>query len=460
MTKRCCCFLILLLSVMWLVPVQAFAGQAGFRIYAASDKNAYDVGDTVEVTLWLERTDADEAYRIYNFEDWLVYNKNALEFIECAALADGFRVADALAYNDGFDRLAFRYQLTSPDAEPLLVRPQLAVAGLRFRALQSAQTAFFHDAASVWTQADGSGGIALAAPQTALVIRGAALPSGGGGGGGGSAVVMPEDAKISASAVGGGSISPSGEIKLREGSDRTFVCTPDSGFYLYELLVDGKSVGAPSSYTLADVSGEHSILAVFRRLESVSQCGYDADCPSAVFVDLKPGAWYHQAVDYMLSDGMMNGITADSFAPGMSLNRGMLTTILWRAAGKPSVGTAAPFADVPDTLYCAEAIAWAYGEGAVQGIGGDMFAPAAPVLREQMAAILWRLQGQPQTKGTADGFADADGQSDYAAAALCWAVEKSLLLGDDQNRLRPRDSITRAEAAVLLMRYFAMADRA
>lgn len=374
----------LMLLVLWLLPLRVWAQDAGFVIRAEADSSTCRVGDTVEIRLWLERIDAAQPYQLYNFEDWLIYDGRALQFIGCNALAGDFRLADGLAYNEAYDRLTLRYQQAAAATAAPLAQPKLEVARLAFRAVAAGDTTLYQDAAAVWLSADGAGAVSVSAPHTLLSITSSGQQSGGGGG-----------------AAGGG--------------------------------------GGGSAAVSRPVLGGDEVAAA-------------AECLSAGFADLAADAWYHQAVDYMLAGGLMNGVSADSFAPGMGLDRGMLVTILWRAAGEP-VAAAAPFADVPGTLYSAGAIGWAYAGGAVRGIDEDTFAPGMLVLREQLAAILWRLQGEPPASRDLAAFCDAGTASPYAAGALGWAAANGLLLGDDQGRLRPRDGITRAEAAAVLMRY-------
>lgn len=374
----------LMLLVLWLLPLRVWAQDAGFIIRAEADSSTCRVGDTVEIRLWLERIDAAQPYQLYNFEDWLIYDGRALQFIGCNALAGDFRLADGLAYNEAYDRLTLRYQQAAAATAAPLAQPKLEVARLAFRAVAAGDTTLYQDAAAVWLSADGAGAVSVSAPHTLLSITSSGQQSGGGGG-----------------AAGGG--------------------------------------GGGSAAVSRPVLGGDEVAAA-------------AECLSAGFADMAADAWYHQAVDYMLAGGLMNGLSADSFAPGMGLDRGMLVTILWRAAGEPAAA-AAPFADVPGTLYSAGAIGWAYAGGAVRGIDEDTFAPGMPVLREQLAAILWRLQGEPPASRDLAAFCDAGTASPYAAGALGWAAASGLLLGDDQGRLRPRDCITRAEAAAVLMRY-------
>ncbi len=180
-----------------------------------------------------------------------------------------------------------------------------------------------------------------------------------------------------------------------------------------------------------------------------------AQCHSAQYQDLNSNAWYHEYVDYMLGAGLMNGVNAekDMFDPSGEMTRAMLVTVLWRAQGEPAVEGENPFADVADGKWYTDAIIWAVSEGIVTGITEDTFAPNSSVTREQIACILWRLAGKVGANGTLESFPDGDTVSTYAVEAMAWAVEGGLLKGDDQKNLNPTATATRAEVATLIYHY-------
>ena len=121
------------------------------------------------------------------------------------------------------------------------------------------------------------------------------------------------------------------------------------------------------------------------RLRTVSD---EADCPSAVFTDVQPTDWFHEAVDFVVENGLMNGTEATAFEPETAVSRGIAATVLWRLAGSPVVNYAMRFDDVPPDAYYTEAIRWAASEHIVDGHTETCFAPETPVSREQLAACL------------------------------------------------------------------------
>lgn len=178
-------------------------------------------------------------------------------------------------------------------------------------------------------------------------------------------------------------------------------------------------------------------------------------CPSEAFSDLDVTQWYHEPVDYMLETGMMNGMSATIFEPNGTLTRAQLVTILYRHAGSPDVtGLPNPFADVAPQSWYAKAVIWAAANGVVKGTSAATFAPEDAITREQIAAILYRYNGEAVTGDLLSSFPDADAVSGYAVEAMQWAVSRGLISGDPASDgtlwLRPRDGATRAQIAKIL----------
>ena len=178
-------------------------------------------------------------------------------------------------------------------------------------------------------------------------------------------------------------------------------------------------------------------------------------CPSAAFTDLEGGSWYHEAVDFVISEGLMNGMSADTFAPAGTMNRAQLVTILYRLAGSPAVEPEAPFADVPAGTWFTDAVVWARDMGITTGVTATQFAPGAPVAREQMVTFLARyyaLTGMEITGGDLSGYRDAGQINEYARAAFGWAVENGIVQGVTADTLMPHGTANRAQIATILMR--------
>ena len=182
-----------------------------------------------------------------------------------------------------------------------------------------------------------------------------------------------------------------------------------------------------------------------------------AGCPSTNFTDVEENGWYHTGVDFMVRNGFMNGVADDAFDVDGNLTRAQLVTILYRIAGEPESTATNPFADVADGQWYTNAVIWAAENGIVKGVNTTTFAPNDQITREQIATILFRYAKAEKVEGKLAGFPDAEKVSNYAADAMAWAVEQGLINGisesDGKTYLAPQETATRAQIAVILMRY-------
>lgn len=182
-------------------------------------------------------------------------------------------------------------------------------------------------------------------------------------------------------------------------------------------------------------------------------------CPSKAFTDLDAKAWYHEGVDYALTNSLMNGVGGGRFEPDGQLTRAQLVTVLYRAAGEPDTGKQVnPFTDVADDAWYTKAVIWAANNGIVNGVAKNVFAPDASITREQIATMLYRYAGAEAAKeDKLSAFPDAAKVSDWAKEALNWAVASGLINGvADANgtaNLEPQATATRAQIATILMRW-------
>ena len=246
---------------------------------------------------------------------------------------------------------------------------------------------------------------------------------------------------VTATAGAGGSITPSGKTTIASGSSLTYAVAPDNGYSVLDVLVDGKSVGAVTSYSFTKVAADHTISATF--FKNYSDVGSDD--------------WYKDAVDYVTRKGLMDGTGDDRFSPALSTTRGMIVTILWRMAGKPDPTGTAAFPDVAAGAYYADAVNWAAENKIVLGYSSGSFGPEDLITREQLAAIFYRYAAFKSYDTTQGGMAireydDYESISDYALTAMDWAVNAGLLNGSE-NHLYPQSSATRAQVAAVLMRF-------
>lgn len=174
------------------------------------------------------------------------------------------------------------------------------------------------------------------------------------------------------------------------------------------------------------------------------------------FVDVHKSDWFYNEIAYVAQNGLMNGTTKTTFSPYSSTTRAMIVTILYRLEGSPKTGSSG-FDDVEDGKWYTDAVAWGSDNGIVEGYGNGNFGPNNPITREQMAAILYRYaryKGYDVSKlANLSGFADAGTVSGWALTAIRWANAEGLINGRTNTTLVPRGTATRAEVAVILMRF-------
>ena len=189
-------------------------------------------------------------------------------------------------------------------------------------------------------------------------------------------------------------------------------------------------------------------------------CDGGANCPSRDYSDVDTARWYHEAVDYVIQNGLMTGTSGTTFQPEGTLTRAMTVQILYNYAGKPAVSSAAGFTDVSASAWYADAVAWAEENGVVTGYSDTLFGPEDAVTREQLISILYRYSGSPETAGEAAlrQFSDRSEVSGYAKAAMQWAASEGLVNGRTTSQLAPKATAARAEAAAMFMRWIRLTE--
>ena len=175
------------------------------------------------------------------------------------------------------------------------------------------------------------------------------------------------------------------------------------------------------------------------------------------FKDVPMDAWYVDAVTYTVQRGLFKGVSETSFDPQGNMTRAMLVTVLHRLEGTPAASGSSGFEDVPSDTWYTDAVAWARESGVVEGYSDTQFGPDDFITREQMATILYRdseRKGQDVSKVVElSRYADEHEISDWARQAMNWANAEGLIIGRSENTLNPEDTATRAEVAMIIMRY-------
>ena len=240
-----------------------------------------------------------------------------------------------------------------------------------------------------------------------------------------------------------GSISPSGWTSVRHGWDQTFAITPNKGYAVAKVLVDGKSVGSVKSYTFKNVTKDHTIEVVFMKANGNPQTG--------VFVDVPEGSYYEEAVDWAVEKGITTGTGNNYFTPDGICTRAQAVTFLWRVAGSPTPKTEAMvFEDVLDGSYYYEAVLWAVENGITVGTSATTFSPELTCSRAHIVTFLWRAANSPSAK-TANPFTDIAADAYYIDAVL-WAVKHKITAGTTLSTFSPDEGCTRAQIVTFLYR--------
>ena len=253
------------------------------------------------------------------------------------------------------------------------------------------------------------------------------------GGGGGA---YDSRCTIRASAGANGSITPGGNVSVRMGSDQTFLITPDEGYAISDVRIDGRSIGAVMRYTFENVRSAHTIEASFTA--------------ASTFADVPAGSYYERAVIWAAANGITNGVGNGLFGVDAPCTRAQAVTFLWRAAGSPAPEISAmPFTDVPVGSYYYDAVLWAVENGIAKGTSETTFGPDASCTRAQIVTFLYRAFGTPA--GGDAAFADTTPNA-YYAEAVRWAVATGVTTGTSNTTFSPNADCTRAQIVTFLWR--------
>ena len=311
-------------------------------------------------------------------------------------------------------------------------------------------------------------------------------------------VIEEEEYTIKATAGKNGKISPSGEVKATEGKQLLFIFTPDSGYKVDDVKVDGKSIGSVLEYTYDYVDADSEITVSFKKTSSspgaaggsAGQTNTSKDDSSEQdtsskddstdssdvkveikeetkeetktewinpFSDVKETDWYFEYVKYINEKELMKGISETEFAPNNTVTRAMFVTVLYRLEKEPT-GAKADFADVPEGAYYENAVGWAVQNGIVNGVSETEFAPDNTITREQMATIIHRymkfkgLDMSLSENVDVTSYEDFENISDYAKDAFRFACSNGIISGTSETTLAPKESLARAQMAAIFRR--------
>lgn len=257
--------------------------------------------------------------------------------------------------------------------------------------------------------------------------------SSGGGGGGGSSTVSSYT--IKASAGNGGNISPSGNVTVARGKDQSFHINPINGYRISDVIVDGKSVGAVSTYTFDSVKANHTIQVKFVKYNSIV-----AD-PEVTGV-----AGWLQTKEH---NGYMGGYGNGLFGPNDNMTRAQAARMFYNLLLEKDVPVTASFTDVPADAWYAEAVNTLASLGIIKGIGDGQFAPNRTITRAEFTVIAMRFANV--SADVTNPFTDI-ATNDWYYTAVTSAVSYGWINGYSDGSFRPQATITRAEVVTIVNR--------
>lgn len=257
--------------------------------------------------------------------------------------------------------------------------------------------------------------------------------SSGGGGGGGSSTVSSYT--IKASAGNGGIISPSGNVSVKRGDDHTFSINPINGYRISDVIVDGKSVGAVSTYTFDSVKANHTIQVKFVKYNSIV-----AD-PEVTGV-----AGWLQTKEH---NGYMGGYGNGLFGPNDNMTRAQVARMFYNLLLEKDVPVTVSFTDVPADAWYAEAVNTLASLGVIKGIGDGQFAPNRTITRAEFTVIAMRFANV--SADVTNPFTDI-ATNDWYYTAVTSAVSYGWINGYSDGSFRPQATITRAEVVTIVNR--------
>lgn len=181
-----------------------------------------------------------------------------------------------------------------------------------------------------------------------------------------------------------------------------------------------------------------------------SVCGAKGAEAAPEFDDVKPGAFYSDAVQWAVENGITNGTGKNTFSPNNVCSRYQIVMFLWRVAGQPEAKAAVSFADVKPGDIFYEAVQWAVERGITKGTSSTSFSPYAPCTRGQIVMFLYRSAGSPKVSGACN-FSDVSSGS-FCHDAVIWASSEGITNGTSAGLFSPNEGCTRAQVVTFLYR--------
>lgn len=230
------------------------------------------------------------------------------------------------------------------------------------------------------------------------------------------------------------------DINAEYGDSVYIYVKPETGFALGELsITDSEGV----SVKPVKVS-ENKYLFTMPKENVTIEAIFKIDLRMLPFGDVSLGSWYYDAIFYVYTNGLMEGVDSSSFNPDGTMTRAMIWAVLARIDG---------VSYITGSNWQTYARSWAMNNDISDGTN-----PNDPVTREQLVTMLWRFVGEPYSYGGLTGWSDANSVSDWAREAMSWAINDGIITGITSSTIGAKSTATRAQCATILMRFFEAID--
>ena len=293
-----------------------------------------------------------------------------------------------------------------------------------------------------------------------------------------SALTFEEDKipgiyKVEVASVTNGKVTMSpNKDTVAHGGTVTFTITPNEGYEISSVKDGTKTISAAASgYTVSskgvgtykkeNITADVTLTVTFKKASSSSSSGSSSAADwTNPFTDVSKTAQYYNAVAFVCSEGLFNGMTATKFEPTTTMTRAMFVTVLGRLAGVDVAkfsGTS--FTDVSrndqQISWAAPYIEWAVQNGITNGTGNGKFSPNDPITHQQMYLFMYRYAmfienySTPLTGVSLSGIRDASEIADWAEEGVKFASKNGILITSG-GKLTPTENALRCELAMLL----------
>lgn len=415
--------LLLLILLICCISVTAAAAEPSFQFQIAADGKqeiAVSTGDIITVTFTLRRSDAEQSFSMYAMQNEICYDGEFFRLVEGSVLTANQVQTSDIALRDHYR--AFYMNTLSMGGKQIWDSTTL-VGSFQLEILANTGRTEITARNTKVSKPDGNGSYGVAANRISISVS--------------------DECKIVFETNGGSAVASKTVIK---GSCLQRPEDPIKHGYRFAGWYRDVDRQIPWNFANDTVSVNLHLYAKWVKADTVSK-----------YLDVKTNDWFFADVEYVSTNGLMDGVGNGLFVPYQNTSRAMIVTILWRLEGKPAAVGELSFADVPYGQWYTEAIRWATELGIVTGYSAEAFGPNDTITREQMAAILYRyaIAKGYDTNIMADltHFVDCNAVSTWARDAMAWANAMSLINGMPGELLMPQGQANRCQTAAILHRF-------